>query len=69
MTRGIFLTVKDLMRLTGSNSYEATRQLHKTIRNNIVKNKRKLTIKEYCKFEGIDYQEVMEFLKREIPED
>ena len=65
MKRGIFLTVKDLMRLTGSNSYEATRQLHKSIREAIVINKRKLTIKEYCKFEVIEYNEVIEFLNKD----
>ncbi len=64
MTRGIFLTVKDLMRLTGSNSYEATRQLHKAIRNKIKEGKRKLTIKEYCNHEGLDYQEIIEFLEK-----
>lgn len=62
MTNGIFLSVKDLMRLTGSHSYETTRQLHQAIRDSLGKNKRKLTVREYCLFEQIDFKEVRGFL-------
>ncbi len=65
MTRGIFLTVKDLMKITGIQNYEAARQLHQAVRDSIGPNKRKLTIKEYCKHEGLDYKEIIEFLKKD----
>ena len=59
---GIFLTVKDLMVLTGSNSYQSCARQHKAIRDSIVSDKRKLTIREYCDFEQISYDEVMDCL-------
>jgi hypothetical protein len=60
---GIFLTVKDLMLLTGSCSYQSCSRLHRTIRDAIAANKRKITIREYCNYEGIDYTEIWEFLR------
>ena len=64
---GIFLTVKDLMILTGSNSYQSCARQHKAIRDSIVIGKRKLTIREYCDFEQIAYVEVLECLNHERP--
>jgi hypothetical protein len=68
----LFITVKDLMILHSSNSYEAMRRLHHTIREcltserNRVKGRIKtyLTIKEYCDFQDLNVEEVLSFLKR-----
>lgn len=65
----IFLSVKELMILSGkdlmsTSMYESTRREHQAIRDGIVKNKRKLTVKEYCKHEGISFEEVAEVLNR-----
>jgi hypothetical protein len=60
---GIFLTVKDLMNLTGSNSYQSCSRLHRTIRDAITADKKKLTIREYCDFEKIDFGKIWKFLR------
>ena len=63
MDKGIFLTIKDLMRITGVENYYSSARAHLAIRDAICKGKRKLTIREYCKFEGLDYEEVINFLR------
>ena len=59
MEGGIFLSVKDLMKLIGSNNYSSTATLHRTIRDCVGTNKgmgkKKLTVQEYCDYERIDY--------------
>ena len=60
---GIFLTVKDLMLLTGSNSYQSCSRLHRTIRDAIASDKKKITIREYCNYEKIDFNEIWKFLR------
>lgn len=64
MEGGIYLTVKDLMRLTGTNNYFSAAKSHRAIRDAIAPDKRKLTIQEYCKYEGVVYEEVMAFLRK-----
>ncbi|MCB0396824.1 MAG: hypothetical protein KDD36_09235 [Flavobacteriales bacterium] len=59
---GIFLSVKELMILTGKTRYEYARKEHKAIRDALGKSKRKLTVKEYCEYEGVPRQEVVEVL-------
>ena len=63
MERGIFLTIKDLMKLTGSYSYYSTAATHLRIRDAIASNKRKLTIIEYCLYEKIDFDYVWKYLR------
>ena len=63
MEQGIFLTIKDLMKLTGSNSYSATAAIHLRIRDAIDFNKSKLTIIEYCMYEKIDFEYVWKYLR------
>lgn len=63
MNTGIFLTVKDLMLLTGCNNVTSAQRSHKTIRDCLRKNKRKLTIKEYCNYEGLKFDEIWAFLR------
>lgn len=74
VSAGIFLTVKDLMRLLGSDSYDATRKEHAYVRLALckknkkpVKNhritKRKLTIAEYCNYMGLNFSEIWDFLR------
>lgn len=60
---GIFLEIKQLMQLTGTNSYKSAQKQHKTIREAIAPGKRKLTIREYCQYEGLNYDEVIAVLK------
>ena len=63
MESGIYLTIKDLMKITGSYSYDGTGNTHRAIRDAIGKNKRKLTIREYCEYEGVSFEEIWEFLR------
>jgi hypothetical protein len=60
---GIFLTVKDLMHLTGNKNYSASRNYHQQIRDSIGQNKRKLTIYEYCNYEGVGFAEIWTILR------
>jgi len=63
MNQGIFLTVKDLMRLMGSSSYCGCSRQHRAIRDSLAEDKRKLTIKEYCEYEKIDFEYVWKYLR------
>ena len=63
MNSGIYLTIQDLMKLTGSYSYFGTAKSHRAIRDSIAEGKRKLTIREYCTYEGVSFDEVWEFLR------
>jgi hypothetical protein len=70
-SEAFFITVKDLMVLHNSNSYEAMRRLHQNIRECLTSKSNKLngrtkaylTIKEYCTFQDLDMQEVLTFLQ------
>ncbi len=64
-TGGIFLTIRDLMKLTGSESYNSSGNQHRAIRDclSIGKNKRNLTIYEFCKYEQIDFEYVWKYLR------
>ncbi len=62
---GIFITVKDLMKITGSNNYNSCGNLHRAIRDSIAKDKKKLTVKEYCEYEIVDFDYVWDFLRNE----
>lgn len=61
---GIYLSVKDLMIITGRTNYNSSQREHQTIRECIQANKRKLTVKEYCEYEGISYAEVVAILNK-----
>ncbi|MEO8759761.1 MAG: hypothetical protein ABI388_01980 [Bacteroidia bacterium] len=63
MESGIYLTIKDLMTLTGLYSYSGAGKAHRTIREAIAHNKRKITVREYCEYEGVSYDEVWTFLR------
>jgi len=63
MEGGIFLTAKDLMILTGSTNYNSCANLHRATRDSIAKGKRKLTVKEYCEYEKIDFNYIWKILR------
>jgi hypothetical protein len=75
MSGGIFLSVKDLMRLKGSENYRSAAREHSDMRATLAKRvkkrnkrswvKRHLTIREYCLLEDLDFKEVWEFLRGE----
>lgn len=66
MDEKIFLTIKDLMILVGYSCYNSAQRYHKTIRKKLGKEKsHKLTIREYCVFEKVDFNYIWEVLRGE----
>jgi len=61
---GIFLSVKDLMILSGNKHYQNAWRELRTILDGFGSDKRKITVKEYCHYEGIDFTEVTEYLNQ-----
>ena len=51
------------MRLMDTHHYDSAQRAHKGIRDAIAPDKRKLTIKEYCEFEKVPFEEIWEFLR------
>lgn len=74
---GLFITVKDLMALHGSDQYEAMRRHHKAVRDALTTKTNKsagkikpyLTVKEYCEHMDMNYDEVCAFLNRNGTDD
>ena len=62
MDKRIFLTVQDLMFLLGC-SYRHAWENHKTIRVAKKRKSKLLTIKEYCDFEGFEFDEIWKALR------
>jgi len=61
---GIFISVKDLQRITGF-SYSRAYNLMKSIKDALAKEKHQhITISEYCRYEGCSEDEVRKILKR-----
>jgi len=65
----IFLSVKELMILTGKDlisrtQYESSRREHQAIRDGIAANKRKLMVIEYCQHEQISFEYIAEELNK-----
>jgi hypothetical protein len=65
MDGGIFLTAKDLQLLMGIDSYSAASRIHLGIRDALGKKNKRLTIKEYCEFEELDFEYVWTYLRIE----
>jgi|GEM_PF-1270995 len=63
MEGGIFLSIKDLMKLTGNDIYNNAQREHLGIRDALNKKDKKLTVKEYCEYEQIDFAYVWEYLR------
>jgi hypothetical protein len=62
MDERIFLSIQELSRLLGW-TYKAAAKEHLAIRDSLNKKDRRLTIKEYCDYEKIDFDYVWEYLR------
>lgn len=60
MTQKILFHIADLQRITGY-SYDYASRVHRGIRD-ALGCKSHLTIRQYCKFEGLPYREIYNFL-------
>ncbi len=67
MNNSIFLSVKDLMLLVGGNNIRSAQRMHRVIRDSLGTDKRKLTIKEYCKYEQLNFDEIWFALRESHP--
>lgn len=63
MEGGILFTIKDLQKLLGIDNYKSAARQHKCIRDCLQKKGDKITIKEYCECEDLDFDYVWEFLR------
>lgn len=59
---GILITPKDIMLLTGINCERTAQKEHLTIRDSLGITTKRLTIKKYCDYWEMDYEEVANFL-------
>ena len=65
----ILLTVKDLMKIKQTDRYNTARVELRAICDALAKggSKRYVTIKEYCEFESLPYEEIYAFLTGDAP--
>lgn len=63
MEGGILFTIKDLQNLLGVDNYRSAARQHQAARDSIGKKSNKMTIKEYCECEDLDFNYVWEFLR------
>lgn len=62
-----FITPEDMMLMIGTPNRSTAHYRFKAICEAIKPGKRSLTIREFCRFESLDYQEVWEMLRPKIP--
>jgi len=60
----ILVTVKEIQIIIGSSSYEVARREHQKVRQALKKTSKYLTLKEYCEYFEIPYNDAIEFINR-----
>jgi hypothetical protein len=58
---GLLITAKEVQRITGFTLKVAQRE-HRCVRDSLGKKSKRLTVKEYCNYFELDYQEIVIFL-------
>lgn len=58
---GIFISPKEIQMLTGY-SIQVARREHLAIRDSMGRKSKRLTVKEYCDYFELDFQEVVSYL-------
>lgn len=67
MNGGIFISVKDVMVLLGCGSYKTANNYHLSVRDALgKKHSKRLTIKEFCKYEELDFDYIWEILRGKV---
>jgi hypothetical protein len=61
-----YISIQDLMSLMGTENKSTAYARFRTICEAIQPGKRNLTIKEFCRFEGHDFEEIWEVLRPRI---
>ena len=63
----IYLSIQDMMRLMGSYNRNYAQRKHKAMREQIRKGKAGLSIGDFCRLTGDDYNEIYAFLRGKLP--
>jgi hypothetical protein len=63
MVGGIFITVRDIQQLLGCESYKTANNHHIAVRDALKKKTKYLTIKEFCKYEDLDFDYIWQVLR------
>lgn len=59
---GMLLSVRDIELITGITNGRSAQREHLTIRDALGKTSKRLSIKEYCDYWGLNYEETAQFL-------
>ncbi len=63
----MFLSIKDLQKLMGTQWYNSAQKRHKAIREAIRPGKKDLTIREYCEYAGLLFRNTYQELRGCLP--
>ncbi len=63
METGIFISIRDVMVLLGNNRYNTALEYHLSVRDALGKSKKRITIKEFCEYEQLDFDYVWQVLR------
>jgi hypothetical protein len=63
MLTGIFITTQDVQKLLGCESYKTANTLLNAVRDALNKKSKYLSIKEFCKYEDLDFDYVWNILR------
>ena len=61
---GLFISTKEIQLITGSTCIRTAQKEHKKIRKKLGIKSGRLTIRQYCDFWQLSYQDAISFLKR-----
>jgi len=63
MEGGIFITTKDIQRLLGAEHYNTANRILLAVKDALKKKSKHITIKEYCKYEELEFDYIWDFLR------
>ena len=58
---GLLISTKEIQAITGF-TFKVAQKEHKTVRDALGKKSNRLTVKEYCEYFELDFQEIVSFL-------
>lgn len=59
----VFIRIKEVQILLGCNQYNTALRHHKAARKALHKKSKYLTVKEFCNFMDMNYEQVLEYIK------
>lgn len=64
MEECVFITIKEVQRLLGCQQYNTALRQHQAARKAFNKKSKYLTIKEYCLYLEVNYEEILDHVKK-----